>query len=434
MNRTFALHALRCLAVFALTSAVVSLPAQDQANTGFVHTLGENIVDATGHQLLLRGINLGNWLEPEGYMFHLDDGPQSPREIEDLTRELLGPTRSEAFWRQWRDTYITQSDINRIAEAGFNSVRVPMHYQFFTSDDAEGFRLLDLLLDWARRDRIYMILDMHCAPGGQTGSNIDDSYGYPWIYQDQGAQAEAVAIWTRIARRYSNDPTVLGYDLLNEPIANYPRDEQFNPDLEPLYRKIAAGIRSVDQHHVLILGGAQWDTNFSIFGTPFDPNTVYQLHEYWMKTTDVSTIQRFLDFRTRYHVPIWLGESGENTDAWIAGFRQTLEANNVGWAFWPYKKMDAASSVVTFARPAHWDEIVAFAKLPTGTGNSEKRLAARPPQADIDEAFSDLLEQVRFDHERLNPGYLHALGLKVVEVQPAAGSTAGMQHPAPNQP
>jgi endoglucanase len=424
VNPSRARRALCVLAALVLSSALLA-----QSNSGFVHTQGENIVDQAGKPLLLRGTNLGNWFEPEGYMFHFDGGPQSPREIEDLTHELLGPTRSAAFWQQWRDTYITQQDIGRISQAGFNSVRVPLHYKFFTSEDAEGFRLLDRLLDWARRDHIYVILDMHCAPGGQTGTNIDDSYGYPWLLQDQDAQAEAVAVWTRIARHYSNDPIVLGYDLLNEPIPNYPRDEQLNPDLEPLYKKIAAGIRSVDPHHILILGGAQWDTNFSVFGPPFDNNAVYQLHKYWMKTTDVSTIQPYLDFRARYHVPIWLGESGENNDAWIEGFRKTLEANNVGWAFWPYKKMDATSSPVTFNRPVHWDEIVAFAKLPPGTGNAENRLAARPPQADIEAAFADLLQQIRYDHERLNPGYLRALGLKPEPASSIAPQPGAVGHP-----
>jgi hypothetical protein len=199
--------------------------------------------------------------------------------------------------------------------------------------------------------------------------------------------------------------------------------------LEPVYKKIAAGIRSVDSHHILILGGAQWDTNFSVFGPPFDSNIVYQLHKYWTKTTDVSTIQSYLDFRAKYHVPIWLGESGENNDTWIEGFRTTLEENNVGWAFWPYKKMDATSSPVTFNRPVHWDEIVAFAKLPSGTGNAENRLAARPSQADIDAAFADLLQQIRYGHERMNPGYLQALGLKVPAGSIIAPSAGAVGHP-----
>jgi hypothetical protein len=65
------------------------------------------------------------------------------------------------------------------------------------------------------------------------------------------------------------------------------------------------------------------------------------------------------------------------------------------------------------------DEIVAFAKLPTGAGNAEKRIAARPPQQDIDEAFASLLQDVQFEHTRVNAGYVQALGLTPV-APPAA--------------
>ena len=159
---------------------------------------------------MLRGINLGNWFEVEGYMFHFDGGPQAPREIEELTKNLLGPEKAEAFWKEWRANYITEADIDRIHAMGFNSVRVPLHWKFFTSDDAEGFKLVDQLVQWAQKDGIYVILDMHCAPGGQTGANIDDSWGYPWLYTSPAAQDETVAIWKRIAAHYSKNPTVLG--------------------------------------------------------------------------------------------------------------------------------------------------------------------------------------------------------------------------------
>jgi hypothetical protein len=74
--------------------------------------------------------------------------------------------------------------------------------------------------------------------------------------------------------------------------------------------------------------------------------------------------------------------------------------------------MDDTPCVVTFDRPAHWEEIVAYAKLPVGTEDAEKRLAARPEQADIDAAFADLLGKIHFANERVNPGYVGALGLK----------------------
>ena len=380
------------------------------AQRGFVHTKGPDLVTADGKPLLLRGTNLGNWFEPEGYMFHFDGGPQSTREIEDLSYELIGPEKADAFWKQWRESYITEADIDMLKKSGFNSVRVPIHWKFFDSDNADGFRLLDRLITWAKKDNIYVIIDLHCAPGGQTGSNIDDSWGYPWLYRSEEAQAHTAAIWRRIAAHYRNEPIVLGYDLLNEPIPHYPQLQQYNKDLEPVYRKLVAAVRSVDRNHVVILGGAQWDSNFKVFGQPFDSNVMYTFHKYWTPT-DASVIRDYLDFRDKYHVPIWLGESGENKDEWIAAFTKTLEANNVGWCFWPYKKMDATSSIVTFDRPAHWDDIIAFAKMAPGTGNAEKRIAARPSPEEAQEAFDDLLKKIQFANTRVNPGYVQALGL-----------------------
>jgi hypothetical protein len=381
------------------------------AQKGFVHTAGSDLVDGNGKPLMLRGTNLGNWFEPEGYMFHFEGGAQSPREIEDLVQELIGPEKAEAFWHEWHETYITEADLARLKQMGFNSVRVPIHWKLFDSDDTEGFRLLDRLVEWARKDGIYVIIDLHCAPGGQTGTNIDDSGGYPWLYSSPEAQKHTIEIWRRIAGRYGKEPIVLGYDLLNEPIPHFPQLRRYDKDLEPLYRRISTAIREVDPNHVLILGGAIWDSNFAVFGPPFDSNAMYTFHKYWT-APDASVIREYLDFRDKYHVPIWLGESGENKDEWIAAFTKTLEDNHIGWCFWPYKKMDATSSVVTFDRPAHWDSVIALAAMPAGTANAEKRIAARPSPEDAQAMFDDLLSKVKFSSERINDVYVHALGLK----------------------
>jgi aryl-phospho-beta-D-glucosidase BglC (GH1 family) len=400
------MHKLRLL-LFCL---VLFLSPQLFAQHGFVHTSGADVIDGDGKPLMLRGTNIGNWLEPEGYMFHFDGGPQSPREIEDLTTELIGPEKSEAFWRQWRDTYISQADIDRISKMGFNSMRVPFHWKFFATDNAEGFHYVDQLVQWARKDGVYIILDLHCAPGGQTGTNIDDSWGYPWLYTDAESQKYTIEVWKRIAKHYANEPIVLGYDLLNEPIPHFPELQRYNKDLEPLYKRLVAAVREMDKNHIVILGGAQWDSNFKVFGPPFDKNVMYTFHKYWT-APDVTVIRDYLDFRDKYHVPIWLGESGENKDEWIAAFTKTLEDNHVGWCYWPYKKMDATSSPVTFDRPEHWDAVVKLAAMAPGTGNAEKRIAARPSPEEAQAAFGDLLRKVQFSSERVNDGYLRALGL-----------------------
>jgi endoglucanase len=385
------------------------------ASAQFAHTQQKEIVDAHGNVLHLRGTNLGNWMVPEGYMWNFDASVQSTREIEDLVSELLGPEKSAAFWHRYRETYVTKQDIHLIREAGFNSIRVPLHYKLFETDTAEGFFLLDRVIQWSHEEGLYVILDLHAAPGGQTGSNIDDSGGFPWLYDSPQEQAHLIAIWQRLARHYKNNPTVLGYDLLNEPIPHYKRLLPLNVKLEPLFKKLTAAVRQIDSHHIIFLGGAQWDGNFAIFGPPFDDNTVYTFHKYWTKT-DETVIRQYLDFRDRYNVPLWMGESGENSDDWIAQFVTLLEQHDVGWAFWPYKKIANTSAVVTYLPPVGWDQIMAFAKLPRGTGYIEARLLERPDQETVDKAFEGLLENIEIRHCQTNSGYVKALGLKPVSV------------------
>ena len=382
-----------------------------QGRAQFAHTEHKQIVDGAGKPLLVRATNLGNWMVPEGYMWLFEGGPQSPGEIRALVLELLGPEGAAAFWQKWRENYVTREDIALLHRAGFNAIRVPLHYSLFESDDAEGFKLLDRLIAWSRAENLYLILDLHAAPGGQTWANIDDSAGYPWLYDSPLEQEHLIAIWRRLATHYRDEPMVLGYDLLNEPIPHFPKLAPLNPKLEPLFKKLAGEIRKVDTHHIFFLGGAQWDTNFSVFGKPFDANVAYTFHKYW-SPPDENGIRQYVDFRERYDVPIWMGESGENTDEWIGQFVNTLEKNNVGWAFWPYKKMGKPSAVVSIIPPADWEKIVEFAKLPRGTGHVEERLKARPEQETIVRVFDELLESVRVQRCRVNEGYLKALGLK----------------------
>src|SRR4051812_23995744 len=269
-----------------------------QLSAQFAHTDHKKIVDARGKPLFIRATNLGNWLVPEGYMWLFEGGSQSPTEIRALVLELLGPEASERFWRRYRENYITRDDIAFLRRAGFNTIRVPLHYSFFETDNAEGFKLLDRLVTWSRAEGLYLVLDMHAAPGGQTGANIDDSGGYPWLHRSPQEQQHLIAIWRRIAKHYRNEPTVLGYDLLNEPIPHFEKLRPLDASLEPLYKRVTRAIREVDKHHIVFLGGAQWDTDFSVFNKPFDANLAYTFHKYWT-APDESVIRPYLEFRER---------------------------------------------------------------------------------------------------------------------------------------
>jgi len=393
---------------------ILAVPISINAQSRFVTTRGKDIVTPNGKPLLLKGINLGNWLLPEGYMFKFKTA-NSPRLIHTLINQLIGEDEGRRFWKAYHNNYITHEDIRFIKQSGFNSVRVPFSYRLFVTDTApaqlegEGYRLLDDVVGWCKKEDLYVILDMHGAPGGQTGDNIDDSWGYPFLFESAESQDLTVAIWRKIAARYRNEPAIIGYDLLNEPIAHYFDAATLNPKLEPLYRKIAAGIREVDRNHLIFLGGAQWDTNFKVFGPPFDKKLVYTFHKYWMEVNKAA-IQEYLDFRDKHNVPVWMGESGENTDEWIGSFRTLLEQNDVGWCFWPYKKLNATSCVVSINAPAEWDTIVAFADGPRST--FEELRKNRPPKDKVQKALNDYLERMKFANARINNGYLKALGLR----------------------
>jgi endoglucanase len=105
-----------------------------------------------------------------------------------------------------------------------------------------------------------------------------------------------------------------------------------------------------------------------------------------------------------------MGESGENTDEWITKFKNTLDKNNVSWGFWPYKKMDASSCLVTFERPEGYDTIIEFANGPR-TSFADIR-SSYPDRKIVEQALEKFLELCRFENCRVNEGYLNALSVK----------------------
>ena len=383
----------------------------------FFSTKGKNIIGLDGKPFLIKGTNLGNWLVPEGYMF-LFQNASSPRLINQTLIELTGPDAAASFWKKFLDIYITKEDIHYLKIIGMNSIRIPFNYRMFTNEDymgasdaERGFVYLDRVINWCKQEKIYVILDMHCAPGGQTGDNIDDGYGYPFLFESEQSKKQCADIWKRIAAHYKNEKIIIGYDLLNEPIAHYFDKSLFNPLLEPLYKQITKAIREEDKNHILFLGGAQWDSNFQPFGTPFDNKLVYTFHKYWTAPTR-EVIQDYIDFSNKYDVPVYCGETGENEDVWVKSFRQMLDSNNIGWHFWPYKKINNTRGIVTFSKPTGYDSVIVYANALKNNFEDIRKYRPTSP-VDIKKALDGFLENCRFKNCIQNTGYINALGFKL---------------------
>jgi len=391
---------------------------EPQVTPTFITINGPDLVAPDGSKFFIQGTNLGNWLNPEGYMFQFSK-TSSARLIDQAFREMVGPDFTNQFWKSFKDHYVTREDIQYIKSTGVNTIRIPFHYKLFTDEDymglthnQDGFQRLDSLVEWCRESEIYLILDMHDAPGGQTGDNIDDSYGYPWLMVSEPSQQLFVEIWKKIADHYKNEPVILGYDLLNEPIATYFKDDEamLNAQLEPLYMRATKAIREVDKNHIVLLGGAQWNGNFTVFtDSKFDDNIMYTCHRYWCDTMQAN-IQDFVDFRDSVNLPIYMGETGENTNEWISAWTRLMIRNNIGYTYWPYKKMGSERGMITIPTPENWQLIVDFTESPRG-GFAEIR-QVRPEQEVVKKAMLDFLENCKFIHCNKNPEYITAMGMQ----------------------
>ncbi|HUO00403.1 MAG TPA: cellulase family glycosylhydrolase [Bradyrhizobium sp.] len=382
------------------------------SSADFIRTDGRRLVDGHHQTFAVKGVNLGNWLFPEAYLFRLKGrGALAPADLTNTIERLVGPEEAARFWAQFRDVYITQEDIAFIKAAGFNTVRVPLSWRLFVEEgdggavrfEGPGWSLLDRLVQWCRDSGLRVLIDLHSAPGGQTGHTHDEGTGYPLLFYVPEYKRLTIALWQKLAEHYRDETALLGYDLLNEPISPFSNPDYLNPRLEPLYSDIVTAIRSVDPNHVVVLGGTQWETSFAAFGRPFDRNAAYTYHKFWFEPNRAA-VQEYVNFSNRWKVPVILGETGEYNDDFNVKIRKLQEQFGMGWIFWTYKNLGSTLSVVTIRKPPGWDLI---AKAVTADDAS---LPSREEARSILDAY---LDAAKFKNVQINAGYLHSLGMVV---------------------
>ena len=383
----------------------------------FVYVNGHDLIQPNGQRLYIQGTNLGNWLNPEGYMFGFSR-TNSAWMIDLMIKQAAGPDFAAEFWKAFKDNYITRDDIQFIKKQGANTIRLPFNYKLFTDEDymglssqQDGFKRIDDVVGWCREAGLYLILDMHDCPGGQTGDNIDDGHGYPWLFESEKSQELFCSIWKLIAEHYKDEPVILGYELANEPIAPYfENKEELNKRLEPLYKRAVKAIREKDQNHIILLGGARWNSDFYMFSDwSFDKNIMYTCHRYGGDPTK-EAIKDYIDFRNKTNLPMYMGEIGHNTNEWQAKFVKVMKEENIGYTFWPYKKIDG-SCMMGIQRPELWDSIVVkFSEARRGTYKEWRE--ARPNQKSFRRLLMQYAENSLFHNCKPQEGYIQSIGLK----------------------
>ncbi len=318
-------------------------------NQGYLHTEGKYMYNGLDEEVLLHGINTGNWMLQEGYMMQTGDIAGSQHELEALLIETIGKEKTDSFYNAWLAYHVTRTDVDSLKSWGYNCIRAAMHYKWFTPPIEEepvpgeitwidkGFVLIDSLLGWCSDNAMYLILDLHGAPGGQgTDANISDyDPSKPSLWESEDNKQKTIALWRKLAERYSDEPWIGGYDLINE--TNWTFSESGNAPLWELYQNITTEIREVDTNHVVIIEGNWWANDYTGVPSPWDDNMVFSFHKYW-NFNEEDEIDWVLDLRNTYNVPVWLGESGENSNTWFTNLIVLCEDNHIGWTWWPVKK------------------------------------------------------------------------------------------------
>ncbi|WP_167018946.1 cellulase family glycosylhydrolase [Chitinophaga sp. Cy-1792] len=325
---------------------------------GFLKANGPVIVNGKNEKVILRGMGLGGWMLQEGYMFRVGNIGQQYK-IKEKIQELVGPERTATLYNNWLTSHTNKADIDSMAAWGFNSIRLPMHYRLYTlalEEEPvagqqtwldEGFALTDSLLSWCKANHMYLILDLHATPGGQ-GNDLPISDRHPErpsLWQSEANQAKMIALWKKLAARYANEAWIGGYDIINEPNWGFENaddrigsKEKTNAPLKKLMQEITAAIREVDKNHLIIIEGNSFGNNYNGILPTWDNNMALSFHKYG-NFTDEASIKHFKELRAQYNVPLWMGESGENSNNWYQHTISMVESNDIGWAWWQEKKI-----------------------------------------------------------------------------------------------
>jgi endoglucanase len=305
-----------------------------------------------GDVIYLRGVNLGGWLLFEGWQTPMDAGDlKDDWSVRDVLVNRFGTVIRDSLIASYQDAWITETDLDHIAELGFNVVRLPFWYRNFQEEDGtrrdDRFEKIDWLVANAWKRRIYVILDFHGVPGGQSKDQETGRVRTTSDFWNEENIQRSIKIWQAIATHFKDNPGVAAYDLINEPTGAPSRDLLWD-----VYNRIYQAIRSIDTDHIITLEG-WWDGQWGLDVLP-DPNkyptevsswtnVVYQMHAYewdWdnleKQREKTDSIIRDIDAHASWNVPCLVGEFNCMGQAWDYTIN-LYEAHHVNWTMWTYK-------------------------------------------------------------------------------------------------
>ena len=332
-----------------------------------LRTNGREIIREDGSSIRLRGMNLGNWMLIEPNMFGTAGTEIKTRRTMEA---LAGQEKTDRFFNGLINKWVTEKDIAYIHSLGMNSIRIPMNYRYFENDREPyeyletGFAQIDRILQYCRKYRIYAVLDMHAAQGGQSGDWHCNNIFQERIdfYYDKTCEDRYIALWKEFARRYKDEEWIAGYDLLNEPVVETKYEIK---RLKEIYLRVIKEIRSIDRSHLIFIEGNQWAQKFEMLDDNlYGDNIVYSPHYYcdaavqdWDypgETDGIFYDREYMESEMKNRDswirqkgrPVWVGEFGVRRLGNLNGKNQALkdyleifESRGESWCYWNFKDL-----------------------------------------------------------------------------------------------
>jgi hypothetical protein len=386
--------------------------AAPQTWTG-LRVSGQNIVDSSGNNFVPHGFGVGEWTNTEAYMLEWPDGNgkylwyYGYTRINDTLDTLMGEPAANQYRRTWKENVVTESDVKLWESWGVNTVRVSINYHWLSPQDGvyldTGWRWIDQMIVWCKAHHIYVVLCMHAAPGAQNPELMSDTTdGEPHLWTEPDIyQPWTIHLWKAIAQRYADEPAVAGYDLLDEPLLSEANPVKGGSVVRAFYVKATAAIRRVDTHHIIFACGTSWcgsPAGVKAILPKWDDNMVLVFHKYW-DGNDVASIRGYLNLRNEHNVPLWNGETGENTNQWAHDMAHLLGKYNIGWSWWTYKKLNQNTNPCSIPEPANYSKVLAYVN---GKG-------PQPPQTAADTILLSLAENSATANCTWNDGLVQSL-------------------------
>ncbi len=313
----------------------------------------------------IKGVNLGSWFLMEGYILGGRNIPET--EFKEKFRSIYGDKELIKFEKKFRDNFITEIDFKNIAAMGAKVIRVPFNHKLFEIKpnvfSENGFKLLERVFTWAERYNLGVILDLHAAPGSQNYDWHGDSRGKALLWEDKLCQQRTFALWERIAERFKDEPSLIGYDVLNEPVLGGKNTDI----LKKFYKKLIKHIRGVDKKNIIYLEGDIWAQRIDFLKDLIEDKISISIHYYkplnytfnfspfyrfpgkidncfWDKKTIYKSLEGYHKFSIKNKVDVFVGEFGINWRggfwgelSWLELVLQVFEEFGFSYTYWTYK-------------------------------------------------------------------------------------------------